>query len=139
MLYSSLNWRMVHFFPLRWYMVTPKAFHVIRCTALIYVPVLKIPSWRNGLGASWLEHANSGVQISEEELYATLPSARCLFLICITSLKIFPFSQDKVTLVCGSDGIAAQMGFLVIITEGTSVPSTQGMRTIRGWSLIQAW
>lgn len=45
-----------------------------------------------------------------------------LFLICITSLKNFPFNQDKVTLVCGSDGIAAQMGFLVIITEGTSGP-----------------
>lgn len=37
-----------------------------------------------------------------------------LFLICITFLKNFPFSQDKVTLVCGSDGIAVQMGFLVI-------------------------
>jgi len=46
-----------------------------------------------------------------------------LFLICIAFSKNFPFSQDKVTVVCGSDGIAAQMGFLVIVSEGTSVPS----------------
>lgn len=62
-----------------------------------------------------------------------------LFLICITFLKNFLFSQGKVTLVCGSDGIAAQMGFLVIITEGIRVPSRQGMRRINGQSLIPAW
>lgn len=62
-----------------------------------------------------------------------------LFLLCVTFLKNFPFSQDKVTLVCGSDGIAAQMGILVIITEGTSVPSRHGTRRISGRSVIQAW
>lgn len=64
----------------------------------------------------------------------------CLLLICITFLKNIPFSQDKVTLVGGGgggDGIAAQMGFLVIITEGTGVHSRQGTRRVSGQSLIQ--
>lgn len=78
------------------------------------------------------------VEISQGELYAPLPWACCVSVSYLHDIFRL-FHQAQMTLVCGRDGMAAEMDVLVIITKGTSVPSRQGIGVISGQSLFQGW
>lgn len=118
---------MVHFFPLTCSWLPQKHFvNVLHCSCLctsIENPLMQ-KQFRSILTGTRQLRLFSSQRKSFMPHYPVLTA--CLFLICITFWKNLPFSRDKVTLVCGSDGRAAQMGFLVIIAEGTGVPGTQG-------------
>lgn len=118
---------MVHFFPLTCSWLPQKHFvDVLHCSCLctsIKNPLMQ-KQFRSILAGTRQLRLFRSQRKSFMPHYPVLTA--CLFLICITFWKNLPFSRDKVTLVCGSDGRAAQMGFLVIIAEGTGVPGTQG-------------
>lgn len=118
---------MVHFFPLTCSWLPQKHFvNVLHCSCLctsIKNPLMQ-KQFRSILAGTRQLRLFRSQRKSFMPHYPVLTA--CLFLICITFWKNLPFSRDKVTLVCGSDGRAAQMGFLVIIAEGTGVPGTQG-------------
>lgn len=108
---------MVHFFPLIFSWLPQKHFvNVLHCSCLcssIENPLM-LKQFRSILAGTHRLRLFRSQRKSFMPHYPVLTA--CLFLICITFCKNLPFSWDKVTLVCGSDGRAAQMGFLVIIT-----------------------
>lgn len=118
MFYSSVIWRWCVFLHLTWCMVIQKAFHEICCTAVVHVPVLKIPSCGHSPGTSWLEHTRSDcLDLRGGALCcAVLCSLLTCYLFALCLERVFLSSGGKISLVCGSGGTAAQMGLLVRIT-----------------------
>lgn len=131
---NSVNWRCGACLPFNMFMVTPKAFcKVLHCSCLC-------SSTANPLMQKQLRSILAGthhLRLLRSQRKSSMPRypvlTACLVFICITFWKNLPFSWDKVTLVCGSDGRAAQMDFLVTITEGAGVPGAPA------WSLTTAW